>query len=125
MLDRLLNRFTRSNSTRHIKSKRRPPTRRRFGFESLEDRSLLSVSNLNITALTSAADTDLGAGGAEHVAVVAGSTVTVQFSYTSTAANETTAKFDINTSPATVSTTFTTVTSGSGQTASLSVVIPA
>jgi hypothetical protein len=92
--------------------------------ERLEERALLSVNSLNITSITSAADAD-GNPTNEHVTVVAGSTVTVAFSYSSTAANETTAKVDVNTSPATVSTSSTVVNSGLNQTASLSLVIPA
>src|SRR5262249_9816673 len=99
-------------------------TRRTLMLEPLEGRALLSVSNLNITSITSAADTDKGFGGAEHVAVPAGSTVTVNFSYDSTAALTTTAKFDVNTSPSSSSTSGTVVPSGTDKSASLSLVIP-
>jgi hypothetical protein len=120
--------FDRSNLT--TKRDRRSRTashqrcRRALALEPLEGRALLSVSNLDITSIASAADTDGGVGGAEHVAVPAGSTVTINFSYDSTANIATTAKFDVDTSPTTVSTSETTVPSGTGRTASLSLVIP-
>src|SRR5262245_60364518 len=120
--------FGRSDSTSKRDRRSRKTSlrrsRRALALEPLERRSLLSVSNLNITAITSAADTDAGLGGAEHVAVPAGSTVTVNFSYDSTAALTTTAKFDVNTSPMSGSTGDTVVPSGAGKTASLSLVIP-
>jgi hypothetical protein len=56
-------------------------SRRALALESLEGRALLSVSNPNITSITSSADID-GNGTNEHVSVVAGSTVVVNFDYT-------------------------------------------
>ena len=109
-----------------LKSSRRPnvkPEKRRtlLNVERLEDRTTPIVSGLDILSLTSTADTDGGAGGAEHISVVAGSTVTVNFSFTASS-TATTGKFDINTSPTTVSTAVTAL--GSASTGTLSVVIP-
>jgi len=92
--------------------------------ESLERRAMLSVTSLNITSITSLADTD-GVAADEHVRVVAGDTVTVNFDYSSTATNPTTAKVDINTFPATVATSTVTIASGANRSAALSLVIPA
>src|SRR5262245_48312706 len=56
-------------------------TRRVLALEPMEGRALLSVSGLNITSIISVADSD-GNATNEHVSVVAGSAVTVNFAYT-------------------------------------------
>jgi hypothetical protein len=63
----------------------------RLLVEQLESRLAPSVSGLNITSITSAADTD-GNATDEHVSVQAGSVVTVNFDYTTAGGSGTTTK---------------------------------
>src|SRR5690349_1965124 len=98
------------------------PSMPRLRLEPLERREVLTVSAFDITSITSTADTD-GIATDEHVRVVAGTTVTVNFSYSSSGGQPTTAAIDINTSPVNVSTGTVSVPSGDSQTQSLSLII--